>query len=571
MIKLLKYMRPFSLLIFLIIFLMVGMAIAELYLPIILADMINNGMMLGDSAYVLKKGVLMLVVAIASSSFSILGALLSAKAALGFGRDVRNHIFTRVSSYSIEEFDKIGTASLITRTTNDVTQIQTAIVMMLRFMIYSPIMCVGGLIMAHSVDTGLSVILLFMIPAMLIFIIIMAKYVMPLFTKIQQFVDKLNLVLRENLTGVRVIRAFNRQRHEEKRFDDANRDLTELAIRVNRIMAFIHPVVMLFMNATAILIIWFGGFRISAGDIQIGDMVAFLQYAMLIMFSIIMVTMMFVMIPRAQASAVRINEVLESEKESLADGTMLTAKADGAVEFRCVTYRYSGASEPALKNISFTAAAGETTAIIGGTGSGKSTLVNMIPRFFDAESGQILVDGVDVREQPIAELRKKLSAVPQTAALFSGSAEDNIRFGSEDAAAEKIKSAAEVSQADSLIMESEISRGGANLSGGQRQRLAIARALAREAEVYIFDDCFSALDFKTEAELRGGLKRAIASKTRIVVAQRISTIIDADKIVVLNDGEVAGIGTHRELLKTCQVYCEIARSQLSEEELSDER
>ena len=577
MLKLIKHMKPFAALILLIIMFMLGLAATELYLPIILADMINNGMMLGDSGYVIWKGGFMLAVAVVGSGCSMMGAYLSAKASMGLGRDLREKIFTKAMSYSLDEFDKIGTASLITRTTNDVTQIQNTLVMMFRFVFYSPLMCVGGIVMAYSVDPGLSRILFVIIPLMLVFIIVMARYVFPLFAKMQKYVDRLNLVMRENLTGVRVIRAFNRQGYEEERFGGANRDLMELAVRINRIMAGMQPIVMMLMNAAALLIIWYGGIRISTGNIRIGDMMAFLQYAMLIMFSIIMVTMMFVMLPRAEASAVRINEVLAIEESIHDTGTAIAAETGGRVEFRDVTYRYSGAEHPALKNISFTAEAGETTAIIGGTGSGKSTLMNLIPRFYDVESGQVMVDGVDVREQPIGRLREKIGFVTQNAVLFSGTAEENIRYGRDGASFDEVMRAAETAQADAFIREmeggyeAEVSQSGANLSGGQKQRLSIARALIREAEIYIFDDSFSALDFRTDAKLRAALKTGMGASTRLIVAQRINTIMGADKIIVLNEGEIAGAGTHRELMASCEVYGEIARSQLSEEELSDGR
>ncbi|MCL1983707.1 MAG: ABC transporter ATP-binding protein/permease [Clostridiales bacterium] len=574
MLKLIKYLRPFTVPLLFNIAFMFGMAIAELSLPTLLADMINNGMMLGDTGYVLRKGGHMLAVALMSSSCSIIGSFLSARVALGFGRDLRRYVFTRVSSYSLDEFDKIGTASLITRTTNDITQIQMTFVMMFRFVIYSPIMCVGGIIMARSVDTGLSKILLVIIPIMLLFIAFMAKFIIPLFTVMQKNVDKLNLVLRENLMGIRVIRAFNRQQYEKERFDTANKNLTDVAIRVNKIMACMQPIIMVFMNATTLLIIWFGGLRIAQNNIQIGDMMAFLQYAMQIMFSIIMVTVMFVMIPRAEASAVRVNEVLDLEESIRDTGTTIASETAGSVEFRDVTYRYSGAEQPALKSISFTAKPGEITAIIGGTGAGKSTLINLIPRFYDTESGQVLVDGVDVREQPVESVREKLGFVAQTAVLFSGTVEDNIRYGKDDATPDEIRHAAEISQADSFISEmengydSEVSQGGTNLSGGQKQRISIARALIRKPEIYIFDDSFSALDFKTDAKLRAALMEEIGAATQIIVAQRIGTIMGADKIIVLNEGEIVGIGTHKELLAACEVYSEIARSQLSEEELA---
>ena len=575
MLKLTGYLKPYKFSISVIVAFMLAMAVAELTLPLILADMINNGMMRGDSAYVLQKGGFMLLVALASSACSIVGTYMSARVALGIGRDLRFDIFKRVSSYSLAEFDKIGTASLITRTTNDVTQVQMSAVMIFRFFIYSPLVCAGGIIMALSVDTELTKILLIALPVMLLLIIIVAKYIIPLFKKMQENIDRLTLILRENLTGVRVIRAFARGQYEKERFGGANKDLTGLAVRVNRIMAFMQPVVMLIMNATALFIVWFGGARVFKGDIEIGDMMAFLQYAMLIMFSIIMVTMMFVMIPRAEASAARINEALSLAETVHDTGTRLTADTNGTVEFRNVTYRYSGAEQPALLNISFTANAGETTAIIGGTGAGKSTLVNLIPRFYDVESGQVLVDGVDVREQPVSHLREKLGFVTQTAVIFSGTAMDNIKYGKDGTAPEEIINAAKTAQADGFISEMEngydspLSRGGTNLSGGQKQRISIARALIRKPEIYIFDDCFSALDFKTDAMLRAALSKEAASATKIIIAQRISTVMDADKIIVLSDGEIAGTGTHKELLKTCEVYREIAETQLSLEELSD--
>jgi len=520
----------------------------------------------------------MLIVALLSSSCAIVGVFLAARTSLGVGRDVRNEIFTHVSSYSLDEFDKLGTASLITRTTNDVTQVQNTLIMIFRFMIYSPIMCIGGIIMASSLDTGLSKILLIVLPLMLAFIVMMAKYVMPMFAQMQGYVDRVNLVLRENLTGVRVIRAFNRQNYEKERFDSANRDLTEIAIRINKIMALINPVMIIFMNVTALLIIWFGGIRISQEHIQLGDMIAFLQYTMLIMFSIMMVTMMFVMIPRAEVSAIRINEVLNLHKtiqDKEADVYPLPADTNGTIEFRNVTYRYQGAEHPALKEISFTAEPGKLTAVIGSTGSGKTTLVNLIARFYDVESGQILVDGTDVRDQPASCLRSKLSVVPQSASLFSGTIADNIRYGKDGASQEEIEHAAKIAQADPFISEmengydSEVSQGGTNLSGGQKQRLSIARAVIRKSEIIIFDDSFSALDYKTDAALRESLKKEMGTRTKIIIAQRISTIMGADKIIVLNEGEIVGMGMHQELLASCEVYGEIARSQLSEEELAN--
>lgn len=576
MLKLIKYLRPYWPIALLTVGLMFGQAIAELTLPKIMADMVDNGMQRGQIAYVMGRGPIMLLVALLSAGCSIAGSLFSSRIAVGVGRDLRNDVFIRVTSYSLDEFQQIGGASLITRTTNDITQIQNILVMMFRFIIYSPIMCVGGIIMAYTVDAGLTKVLAFILPLMLVFIIIMARYIMPMFTKLQKLVDKLNLILRESLIGIRVIRAFDRQEYERERFGQVNKDLADLAIKINKIMAAMMPVIMIFMNAASLLIIWFGGLRASYGDLEVGDIMAFLQYAMQIMFSILMVMMMFVMLPRAEASAIRINEVLKLEN-SIADmGTVIPSDEDGKVEFRDVTYRYRGAEEPVLKGISFTAEPGQVTAIIGGTGSGKSTLVNLIPRLYDAESGTVLVDGIDVREQPMESLRKKLGFVPQTAILFSGSVAENIRYGKEDASEEEVRHAAEVAQADEFIRgfaegyDSEISQGGTNLSGGQKQRLSIARALVRKPEIYIFDDSFSALDFKTDANLRNALRKEAKGATQIIIAQRISTIMDADKIIVLDEGKIVGEGNHNGLLKTCKVYSEIARSQLSEEELDHE-
>jgi ATP-binding cassette subfamily B protein len=447
--------------------------------------------------------------------------------------------------------------------------------MMLRMMVSAPMMVIGGLIMAFSKDTGLSLILVVAIPLIAGAIALIAGKGVPLFSVLQVKLDKLNLVLRENLTGIRVIRAFDRLNHEKQRFAAANRDLTETGIRVNQIMAMMMPVLMLVMNISTVAIVWFGGIRIDGGHMQIGDMLAFLQYAMQIMWSLVMLSMMFIMIPRAEASAVRINEVLETVSE-INDPTQpkQVAAMRGYVEFRDVTFHYPGAEAPAISHISFQAIPGQVTAIIGGTGSGKSTLISLIPRFYDVTGGSILVDGVDVRELTQADLRSRIGFVPQKAVLFTGSVADNLRFGNAAATEDELQHAAAVAQATDFIDDmpggftAEIAQGGSNVSGGQKQRLSIARALIRRPEVYIFDDSFSALDFKTDSRLRAALRPETAESTVLIVAQRISTVMDADQIVVLDDGAIVGIGTHRELLNTCAVYHEIASSQLSEEELA---
>jgi ATP-binding cassette subfamily B protein len=558
-----------------IFFFIFGQAMAELALPTLMADVVNNGMMQGDSGYIMTYGGYMLIVALASTAFSIIGAFLSAKVALGVGKNLRNSLFTRVENYSLNEFDKLGTASLITRTTNDIVQIQNVLVMMLRFMIYAPVMCIGGIFMAVSRDRGLTVILLVVIPILLAFMGAVAYSVMPAFKIMQKKLDRLNMVLRENLTGIRVIRAFNKLEHERKRFEVANADLTDTSIKVNQTMAIMQPFMLIILNITSIAITWFGGWRIAQATMQVGDMMAFIQYAMQIMFSFIMVAMMFVMVPRAQASADRVNEVLEMEPE-IVDPKIRNEFQDmkGHVEFQNVSFRYPGAEEPALCNISFAAGPGEITAIIGGTGSGKTTLINLIPRFYDVCEGKILVDGVDITELYQDDLRSKIGFVPQSAILFSATISENIRYGKREATDEEVSHAAQVSQAISFISEmtlgfdTMIAQGGTNISGGQKQRLSIARAVIRKPEIYIFDDSFSALDFKTDSLLRATLKKETKESAVIIVAQRVSTVMDADRILVLDDGELVGIGNHKELVKSCQVYREIVSSQLSEEELS---
>lgn len=575
MLRLMKGLRPYYPHLAGVIAALLAQALAELALPTLMAEIINNGMIKADYAYILKYGGYMLVVALASTVFGISANFLSALAGTGFGRDTRNRVFTHVESYSLHEFDQIGTASLINRTTNDITQVQSLLVMGLRFMVYSPIMCIGGIVMALRLDAGLTWILVVVLPLMLAFIGAIATRVVPLFRALQAKLDKVNLVLRENLTGIRVIRAFDRQLQETQRFDQANLDLTQTAIRVNKIMAVMFPLMMVLMNLTSVAIVWYGGIRISQGFMNLGGMMAFLQYAIQIMFSIIMVTWLFMMIPRAQASAVRINEVLDLRAD-ISDPPQPARSAEplATVEFRDVSFSYPGADEPALRQINFQLRPGEFTAIIGGTGSGKSTLINLIPRFYEVDSGAVLVDGVDVREMTQRDLRSRIGLVPQNPVIFSGTIADNIRYGKTDASDEEVRQAAQVAQAHEFIAaledgyDARIAQGGTNLSGGQKQRLSIARALVRRPEIYILDDSFSALDFKTDARLRAALKQETANSTVIIVAQRVSTVMNADRIIVLDDGEIAGIGTHRQLLATSAVYREIVLSQLSEEEIA---
>ncbi len=577
MIKLMRFLKPYSFLLVVVVILAFGQAMANLYLPTLMADIVDKGIVNKDTGYIWQTGGWMVLVAVGGTASAVIGILFSSQVATGFGKIVRFKLFEHVQRFSLQEFDKVSSASLITRTTNDTTQVQQVLVILLNMMITAPITLVGGIIMALKQDVGLSWVFVVMIPVLVLTIALIMSQAIPLFQKIQLKLDKLNLILDEGLTGVRVVRAFDRIKYEEQRFEVANADLTSISIRVNRVVAFMMPVMMLIMNFSNVSIIWFGGIRINNLDMEVGALIAFLQYAMQILFSLMMVSMMFIMLPRAAASATRINEVLAIEPQiNDAEQVQRADEMKGYVEFQDVTFSYPGAEEPALSHISFSARPGQVTAIIGGTGSGKSTLISLIPRFYDIDSGQILVDGVDVRAMAQEHVREKIGFVPQKAVLFTGTIRDNIRYGKEDATDEEIRHAAEVAQASEFIsgmqdgFDSLIAQGGTNVSGGQKQRLSIARALVRRPEIYIFDDSFSALDFKTDARLRSALKAETQEATVLIVAQRVSTVMDADQIIVLDEGRIAGIGTHKELMRTCDVYHEIVASQLSMEEIAEE-
>lgn len=591
MIKLFIYLKKYTIQIIAIIILIFIQVLANLYLPTLMADIVDKGIVQKDIAqtisffgysgdykgvdYIIRIGVLMLIVSFGGVICSVFASFLSSKTAVGFAAIIRNKLFTKVEGFSLHEFDKLGTATLITRTTNDVTQIQAVMVMMFSIMLFAPLTALGGVFMALREDKTLTWIFAFVIPLLAVIIGFTLKYAMPLFKVMQVKIDKLNLVLREHLTGIRVVRAFNRILTEENRFDTASRDLMENAIKVNKIMAILMPIMMLIMNITTVAIIWFGSIRIDAGDMEVGSLIAFMQYGMQILFGFLMLAMVFIMIPRAQASAVRINEVLEMESEILdPKKPVINENEGGYVEFKNVSFRYPGAEQEAIINVTFSAKPSEVTAIIGGTGSGKSTLLNMIPRFYDVTNGEVLVDGIDVRKMSQESIRAKIGFVPQKTVLFSGTISENIKYGKDDATIEEVKHAADVAQAADFINSMEngyehlIAQGGTNVSGGQKQRLSIARALVRKAEIYIFDDSFSALDFKTDAMLRSALKKETEKSTVIIVAQRVATVMDADRIIVLDDGKIVGMGTHKELLRSCKVYSEIVSSQLSEEELA---
>ncbi|AFS69471.1 ABC transporter ATP-binding protein [Exiguobacterium antarcticum] len=574
MIKLLKNLTTYKWAVFAVLILVFAQSMSDLYLPTLMADIIDNGVVTGDTAYIWKIGAVMLGITGLGALAAIAASYYSSKAAMGLGRDIRRKVFNHVERFTLQEFDQVGTASLITRTTNDITQVQQVVIMMLRMVVSAPIMFVGGLIMAVSKDAKLSLVIVAAMPVLVVSILLILWKGVPLFGQVQKRLDRLNLVLRENLTGIRVIRAFNRESEEKVRLTKANADLTDVSIKVNKIMAFLMPVMMLVMNLTVVGVIWFGGIRINNGGMQIGDLMAFIQYVMQIMFALVMASVMFVMIPRAAVSAKRINEVLEMEPTMVDAGTASADRERGTLVFDHVTFSYPGAEAPVLSDISFTARPGETTAVIGGTGSGKSTLVNLIPRFYDVTNGSIQVNGVDSQAVPQEELRSKIGFVPQKALLFTGTIADNIRFGKEDATDEEIRHAARVAQATDFIermpnqYDSILEQGGSNVSGGQKQRLSIARALVRKPDIYVFDDSFSALDFKTDATLRKALKQETGEATVLIVAQRVSTVMDADQIIVLEEGRIAGIGTHDELYETNDVYQEIVKSQLSEEEIA---
>jgi len=536
------------------------------------------GMNIGDlqTAYIMRIGGLMLLLTLLSGACMIAVGFLSARTAAGLARDLRRNVFERVENFSSTEFDKFSTASLITRSTNDVTQIQMVILMVMRMVIYAPIIAVGGVIRAIGHSANMWWIIALAVVVILGLIMTVFSIALPRFKAIQNLIDRLNLVIRENLSGMLVIRAFNMQQFEENRFDTANKDLTSTMLFINRVMVVMMPLMMLVMNVVMVTIIWVGAHQVADSAIQVGDMMAFMQYAMQILFSFLMLSMMFIMLPRAFVSGDRIAAVLETEPliKDPQSPKLFPEPFKGTIEFHEVSFRYPAAEEDVLHSVSFTARPGQTTAFIGTTGSGKSTIVSLIPRFYEVSEGAITVDGIDVREVPQHELRDRIGFVPQKSNLFSGTIESNLRYADENASDDELKLAADIAQAGEFIdskpegMQTEIAQGGMNVSGGQKQRLAIARALVKKAPIYIFDDSFSALDYKTDAALRKALKKHTGLSTLLIVTQRIATIKNAEQIIVLDEGRVVGKGTHHELMKDCEVYRGIALSQLSKEELA---
>ena len=583
-----RYLLPYATPIVGVLLLLLVQAIGNLYLPTLQGEIINDGVSKGDTDFIGSTGIFMLLVTFVVGAASIVGVYLSAQVAMGFGRDVRSAIFRQVEAFSQVEINKFGTPSLITRNTNDVQQVQTLVFMALALMISAPILIIGGIILAVRQDVPLSGLLVVVLPLMVAFIAIVLSRAVPLFRAMQVKLDRINQVLRETLAGVRVIRAFVRTDHEEKRFDDANVDLFNTALRVNRLFAITIPVMTLILNLSTVGVMWFGALRVESGEMPIGNLTAFLQYLLQILFAVLMAVFMFIFVPRAAVSATRIQEVLETEPSvhdpehpvRLAavaagpdgDGRDGRAGTGGRIEFRDVEFRYPGAQDPVLRDVSFVAEPGETVAIVGSTGSGKTTLVNLIPRFYDVTGGAVLLDGVDVREMDRAGVWRRLGVIPQKAFLFSGTVASNLRFGDEAATDDALWAALSIAQGRDFVEEMEggleapITQGGTNVSGGQRQRLAIARALVKRAGILIFDDSFSALDFGTDARLRAALEREMGWTTRLIVAQRVGTIMKADRILVMDAGRIVGSGAHMELLASNETYREIVYSQLSEAE-----
>jgi ATP-binding cassette subfamily B protein len=567
-----RFLAPYRGPLVLVIVLLLVQAFGNLYLPELNADIINNGVVTGDVGYIARVGVAMLAVTLVLGVAAIVAVYYSARTAMAFGRDVRGAMFRAVQRFSLREVNEFGTPSLITRNTNDVQQVQMFMIMALTIMVSAPIMAVGGVIMALRQDVVLSRLLLVVVPLMGVFIGLVVSRALPLFRAMQRKIDTVNRVLREQLTGVRVIRAFVRETHEQQRFEQANADLTDTMLRVTRLFALMMPGLMLIMNLSSVAILWFGGLRVGAGEMPIGNLTAFLTYLMQILMAVMMATMMFVMVPRAAASSERIAAVLDVEPAITDPPQPATATGRAALEFRGVDFRYPGAEQPVLCEVSFHVSPGETVAVVGSTGSGKSTLVTLVPRLYDVTAGAVLLDGTDVRALAREHLWSHIGFVPQRAFLFSGTVASNLRVGKPDATEAELWHALQVAQAADFVrslpdgLDAPIDQGGTNVSGGQRQRLAIARAVIRRPGIYVFDDSFSALDYTTDARLRTALARETGDAAVLVVAQRVSTIMHADRIVVLDGGRVVGIGTHDELMTDCETYREIVSSQITEDE-----
>jgi len=570
---LVRFIKPYWLLLLGVILFQAAQSIASLWLPSLNADIIDEGVAKGKIDYILQVGAVMLAVTLGQVICAVIAVYFGARLAMGFGRDLRAAIFHRVGEFSEQEVSRFGAPSLITRTTNDVQQVQMLVLISCTMIVATPILAVGGVIFAISEDTSLSWIMVVAVPVLLLAVGLIIARMTPLFRKMQERIDVVNRVLREQLTGIRVVRAFVREPVETARFGGANDDLTDTALRAGRLFALMFPVVFLVLNLSSVAVLWFGSFRIEDGSLQIGSLIAFLSYLVQILMAVLMAVMLAFFLPRAAVSSDRIGEVLETPSSVVLPVNPVTElHGQGALELRDVTFSYPGAEAPVLRDLSFTVKPGSTTAIVGSTGAGKTTLVNLLPRLFDASAGEVLVEGVDVRRLDPDLLWGRIGLVPQRAYLFSGTVASNLRYGKPDATDEELWAALEVAQgrdfveAMQLQLDAPISQGGTNVSGGQRQRLAIARALVKRPEIYVFDDSFSALDTSTDARLRAALKKAVPGATKIIVAQRVATIVDADQILVLDHGRIIARGTHAELLETSAEYAEIVASQLSAEE-----
>ena len=567
-----RYLQPYKAALIAVVVLQFFGTLAALYLPTLNADIIDNGVAKGDTTYIVQVGVVMLAITFVQVLCSIAAVFFGARSAMGFGRDTRAAVFHRVGMFSAREVTHFGAPSLITRTTNDVQQVQMLVLLTCTMMVSAPIMCVGGIVMALRQDIGLAWIIVVSVTVMVVAIALIISRMVPQFRRMQKRLDSVNKVLREQITGIRVVRAFVREPAERERFEGANAELTDTALRVGRLMALMFPIVMLVLNTSSVAVLWFGAHRIDGGQMQIGSLTAFLSYLVQILMSIMMATFMLVLIPRAAVCAERLTEVLETESTVATSGELVTElQAHASVEMRGAGFQYPGADGPVLYDVTFTAGPGEVTAIIGGTGSGKTTLLSLVPRLFDTTMGSVLVDGVDVRELHPDLLHSRIGLVPQKAYLFSGTIATNLRYGKPDATDDELWEALRIAQADDFVsaladgIDAHVAQGGTNFSGGQRQRLAIARAVVRRPEIYLFDDSFSALDLATDARLRAALRPTTRDATVLIVAQRVSTIVDADRIIVLDGGEVVGQGTHDELLESCPTYAEIVQSQLPAE------
>ena len=573
--KTLQCLKPFAPMIILGIILTFTQSMLSLYLPNLMSSIVNNGIVGQDLDEVFRYGRYMLYVTLGFMACAISATFVASRVSAGFAKKLRNAIYSKVQKFSLSEYKKISTSSLITRTTNDVTQVQQLTLMSMRMMIQAPLMCIGGIIMALSKNKQLSFLFVIVIPLLLVAIILLAKKILPLFTKLQKLTDRINQVIREKLTGVRVIRAFATQGYERKRYDKANKDIYEVSLKASYRMAILMPVVMFVINMSSVAVVWFGSHLVGDGAMQIGDMMAFMQYAIQVLFSILAVTMLFVMIPRAMVSVKRINEVLDTESV-IKEKTEFVPKEKftkpGEIEFINATFKYLDGDEPVLSDMNFKIEKGQTVAILGGTGSGKTSLLSLIMRFYDITSGTIKVGGVDIKDIPLEQLRDMMGYVPQKSVLFSGTIESNIKYGKQDATEEEMIRAAKISQSYDFInsldekFNAPVAQGGTNFSGGQKQRLSIARAIVKNPDIYLFDDSFSALDFQTDKKLREALAENVNGATVVIVAQRVSTVLNADKILFIDEGKIIAQGTHKELYNSCEEYREVVLSQITEEE-----